>query len=507
MWYSSARIPQFPWCSLLLVASACGKPGADNSAPVGVSPVTPAATTGLRPAHGRWRLSPHKLDRVVLRISHVVIRHRDAKGDPSGLTSPGWLGKVESNRTRDEAIVVARDVAERIRQDPGAFSSIAKAVSDDPVTAPWGGMLGTVSAASLPPMYLDAIAGLKAEGDVTPPFETGAGIVILKLEPAVPNEAVSGQRVVLKYAREQREAGRAGYRTRAQALELASRVASEARQSGQDFNAVVRQYSEGTDVPYGGDIGRWFTYEPMSFALGLEAIRRVPVGSITDPVDTAEGFQILKRSPGDPRERFAMSYILMTAVNPTERGAKRLLAQQAADLLRGSPERFDELRHQACCERPLVWEHGPLPGHGLEEALRKLKVGEISPTPVEADAGFYIVKRIEEPVQSANEEYSVRLPSSDTVDIGELMKHAQLSAVARTIDDLRKVALGAALDQTQQARVDEAFTWLGKEVQGAPPDLRPNLVEEFWARLQLPPAQLQALRERVLSALHDQLMR
>jgi hypothetical protein len=37
-------------------------------------------------------------------------------------------------------------------------------------------------------------------------------------------------------------------------------------------------------------------------------VSRVPVGAITDPIDSPEGIQVLERVEVTPRERFAAAY-------------------------------------------------------------------------------------------------------------------------------------------------------------------------------------------------------
>src|SRR5689334_13133796 len=139
----------------LFTASASAQPTASTQ---------PAASVALaRPyPRARWRIAPHgDLANVVLWISHILVRHRDAEPSTPPFGPPtGWsVLPPPPQRDAAEAARLANEIAEETSKDPSRFAELAKTFSDDVTTRDRGGSLGGVSAAylSAEPGVLDAL--------------------------------------------------------------------------------------------------------------------------------------------------------------------------------------------------------------------------------------------------------------------------------------------------------------------------------------------------------------
>lgn len=110
---------------------------------------------------GRWRLqSPVELGRVVLWVSHLLIRHQGSASEvPFG--PPRWvLPSPPPERTREEALQLGLKVAARAAGAPAEFAQLVLALPEDPVFKHSLGSLGGIVAAEFiaHPQILDALA-------------------------------------------------------------------------------------------------------------------------------------------------------------------------------------------------------------------------------------------------------------------------------------------------------------------------------------------------------------
>ena len=82
-------------------------------------------------------------------------------------------------------------------------------------------------------------------------------------------------------------------RTKAEAEELAKKLAADARKDGADFAALAAKFSDGPSKTKGGNLGN-FSYGQMvpEFSAATE---KLGVGDISDPVETGFGFHIILR--------------------------------------------------------------------------------------------------------------------------------------------------------------------------------------------------------------------
>ncbi len=82
-------------------------------------------------------------------------------------------------------------------------------------------------------------------------------------------------------------------RTKAEARQLAGRIAALARAPGADFSKLAQRWSEGPTSKRGGRLGRFLPHRmvpPFS-----AAVARLCIGGISGPVETVFGFHVIRR--------------------------------------------------------------------------------------------------------------------------------------------------------------------------------------------------------------------
>lgn len=478
---------------------------------------TAAPSPKLRPyPRGRWRLASEDLGHVVLEVSQIIFRYELSEDDRLYFRTPAWDPDPKYTRTREEAIALAQRAVKFLKSEPSKFDDMARSTSDDPVTAPWGGRLGTRTAARLPPEFLDAIATMKP-GDVSLPFETSFGIYVIRLDATPAEQGLAAKRIVVKYVGAAAGGVRKGHqepRSRAEALKLATRIADEAVRSPSSFSNLVQESSESPDVDQAGDIGLWSNWSPMGRGLELEVIGGVPVGGITSPVDSPFGFEVFQRMPPEPRPSFAAAYIFFPfpgdAPDEAAQAQTRAQASNAAGILGDHPEQFDELRHRHCCIRPESWSKGRGPGASIDAALDRLKVGEIWPDPVETPFGVYLLKRLELPQPQPQAQILTTLPAPTEPDLDRVMARTTPAGIMETIQSLATVAHAElGLSARGNARLDELLRGLSTDLSHAPPESRRDVATAFWANTGevLSPSELTHLHQLAEELATRQLMR
>ncbi len=82
-------------------------------------------------------------------------------------------------------------------------------------------------------------------------------------------------------------------RTRVAARALAAKIAAQARRPGADFAALARKHSEGPSRARGGRLG---AFPPNRMVPPFsQAVRRLCIGQISDPVLTRFGYHVIRR--------------------------------------------------------------------------------------------------------------------------------------------------------------------------------------------------------------------
>jgi hypothetical protein len=409
---------------------------------------------------GRWRLvSPRELDTVVLYLSHVLIRHQAAEPAIVPFNAGHWRAMPPPPpRSRDEARALARDLAARAAGAPHTFADLARAHSDDALTAPRGGSLGSVRAGALTPWpeVLDALASLK-DGDVSGVVETRFGFHVFRRHAPPPQLLVAGRRLVVGYdaatwldvvGRPDRVRPR---RTRAQAEAVANELLARARAAPRDFGALIQARSEHMDAAsQGGDLGAWSTREPSDVGREVQVLASLKIGEISAPIESPVGLELLQRTELGERPSFAMAAVELwfdreaPASSETSRPSTRATAARLAQAAVADANLFREARGRFGGEAPLRWTRGRGPV-GVEEPLGRIGIGEIGREPIESLSSMFIVQRLEPAAVPLPPAPRFTLPSPSEPDLQYFIGAGdaeQLGALLRAVAGQYQATLG-----------------------------------------------------------------
>ncbi|KQP08507.1 peptidylprolyl isomerase [Pseudorhodoferax sp. Leaf265] len=189
----------------------------------------------------------------------------------------------------------------------------------------------------------------------------------------------------------------------AERLARAQDVEKRAR-AGEDFAALARSFSDGTDAAAGGEMG---LRSPDRYPeLFLQATAQLPTGGITAPVRSGAGFHILKvvekRQGGmlqSITQQHARHILLRIDAQQTEANARERLATMRRRIEAGQAD-FAALA-QASSQDGSAAQGGDLgwsnPGQFVpefEEVLDALRPGEIS-EPIVSRFGVHLIQLLE----------------------------------------------------------------------------------------------------------------
>ena len=169
--------------------------------------------------------------------------------------------------------------------DGANFAQIAVDMSDGE-NAKRGGDLGWRKSSNLPNLFVQRITG-KQVGTITEPFRSGAGIHILKLVGRKGVDQAMVQQSKVRHILIKTSAITNDDNARQKLDNLKNRFLS-----GENFNALAKQYSEDiTTALNGGDLG-WST--PGKFVpIFEETMNKTPVGEVSLPFRSQFGWHIL----------------------------------------------------------------------------------------------------------------------------------------------------------------------------------------------------------------------
>lgn len=389
----------------LIATALCGCARHENGARPKPSVTAVAGGAASRPAAiGRWRLAPPgELEHVVLWVSHILIRYNGISSQSVPFGVPGWRAEgPPPARSREEALQLARTVLARAHRDLDAFGELAREYSDDSPTRDWGGSLGGVAAAELGPWpaILDELSRLKA-GEISGVIETDLGFEILRRRRVPDPVSVAGRRIVIGYDGTPR--ARLGAedpeRSRDEALREAQDLLARAK-AGEPFPRLVEKYSEDPDREQDGDIGLWSNREPTPYGRQIEVLVGLGEGGVSDPIDTAEGIEIVQRTDAHPRASYAASSIKiwfddgLPEGNEHSRAHAMARARAIARVIKADPSRFASFQREYCCVQPERWTAGRAPP-GLTAVLDHLAVGQIAADPIVVFPQVTIAQRLD----------------------------------------------------------------------------------------------------------------
>ena len=200
-----------------------------------------------------------------------------------------WTGRMHAPpalRSREEALARARSFLEEASKKDADFADLARRHSEAPDRVQ-GGYLGIFTVGEILPELEREISRLPL-GAVGGPVETDLGFHIIRRE--APRRARAAHILIrFRGAADADDVPRA----RDEALKLAGDILAKVRAPGADFARLAREHSEDGSARRGGDVGL-FTPGQMEPAFEKAAFA-LPVGGISDVVETRVGLHIIRR--------------------------------------------------------------------------------------------------------------------------------------------------------------------------------------------------------------------
>jgi hypothetical protein len=375
--------------------------------------------------------------------SHILILHNQTSGMLPHASF--WQPLGTSSHTVQEAQQLIDGIAREAQLDPARFGELAARHSEDVRTSAHGGSLGTLRYEELPPALGAALAKLEV-GQVSPVVKTTLGYHVLHKRAVPPDQTLAGEQIAIAYWESDPVFLREGHgrrRTRAEAEQLARHVASLARAGADPFGALVQRYSDHADASRNGDLGVWRLHAPADNARELELLAALPVGGISEPLDTPAGFKVLKRTADLEREQYAVRALLFPfrPGDSPARGRAREEAEAALAELRRKPGTFDA--KASGLNSYLEFGRGLEP-IGLLPAVAALEIGQLALEIIEGHTVFAIVKRV-----NLGERPAPAPPSQGTPDLERLFAVIPGSTLAKatrefTTESPTTLTLGAA---------------------------------------------------------------
>lgn len=397
-------------------------------------PPEPAARTDGSPLsakfarfhpRGRWRLaSPAAFGQAVIWADHLLIRHDRARDEVSFNLAYWYSVPPTPARNREQALVLAREIAAAAARDPDSFAELARRHSEELPSRDEGGARGGFALSQLSswPQVLDAFAATRP-GQTSNVVETYYGFHIFRRLDPPPEQTLSGAHIVIGHDRAEwlkmLARGPLPQRSREDALALANELYGQAAAQPERFQELVERYSEHRDALIAGDFGSWSSREPNPFPTRMRRLEQLAVGAVGAPVETHVGFEIILRTEARPREQLAVRAAQLpfdpSAPEGSESSRARVLARAEA-LARSyaaEPARFG-----APGELPTFPQQWPS-GRGVpavELQVLSLAPGEVAASAAQSEFSFQLSQRwAPEPV--ASEHYETELPAPTEPDL------------------------------------------------------------------------------------------
>lgn len=394
---------------------------------------------------------------MVLTVSHILIAHRGSRSEGTGLRAPEWNPDLPVSRTREEAQRRAVSIARDARARPGAFAALAREHSDDPVTKEQGGSLGTISAYHLPAEFLDALGTLKP-GQVSRVVETALGFHVIAQRDTPPGSSVSARRVLIGYATTTATFDRQGRpkRTRDEALAIARQVAARAVREPARFIQLVEEHTDHADALRDGYFGTWSTHQAFLWSREVELIAALPVGGVSEPIDSFHGFNVFMRIELQPRVELAARYLDVELEEDPRTSQPKL----APDLRRLAerPDAFEALQGKYCCRGDRRWELGRGDPR-IEHALLKLATAQVTTEPMRiGERRWRWIKRIAPDPPKPEQVALSALPSAASADTDALVEQVSardLSAFLFALKKEKGSGFGVALREGEAGRFEQ----------------------------------------------------
>lgn len=245
--------------------------------------------------------------------------------------------------------------------------------------------------------------------------------------------------------------------------------------NGGNFEELARQYSQDKrSAVKGGTMGYIVSGQ---YPYGLEvAAFATPEGSISDVVESPQGYHILKGGhKRDARGRVKVSHILKLARQESDWARAKEQIDSLYQVVTANPEKFNEIATTNSDDRGSARQGGQLPWFGAGEMVEEfdsaafaLKKGEIS-KPVKSQFGYHIIIKQDErgplPKEAVKKQTLARMSSPQDERYSLIQKHQTELFAARHKAQVNQSGLDAVNDYVAKNGIDSLFyaKWLGND--------------------------------------------
>ncbi len=245
--------------------------------------------------------------------------------------------------------------------------------------------------------------------------------------------------------------------------------------NGGNFEELARQYSQDKrSAVKGGTMGYIVSGQyPYGFEVAAFA---TPEGSISDVVESPQGYHILKGGhKRDARGRVKVSHILKLARQESDWARAKEQIDSLYQVVTANPEKFNEIATTNSDDRGSARQGGQLPWFGAGEMVEEfdsaafaLKKGEIS-KPVKSQFGYHIIIKQDErgplPKEAVKKQTLARMSSPQDERYSLIQKHQTELFAARHKAQVNQSGLDAVNDYVAKNGIDSLFyaKWLGND--------------------------------------------
>ncbi len=309
-------------------------------------------------------------------------------------------------RTVEDAQKLAQEIYNKVKDNPDKFEEYVQEYSEGP-TKRDKGKLGIWGKETMMLPQIDSVVKTINIGEIAPPVKTEYGFHILKRLEVEPSEEVQMQLIIISYKNAERPLPNTKYETKDSAFRVAQNILKQVKENPEKFGELAVKYSEGMEARDSGKVRPFRTNRRMMMPELENAIVKLNIGEVSDIIETAFGFFILKRIEVVHPPKYAASHILISYkgaqragpdIIRTKEEAKKL-AEEVARKAMDNPGQFGELAKQYSDDPSNkdragdlgTWEKGMMVSE-FQNAVEKLKEGEVS-GPVESPFGYHIILR------------------------------------------------------------------------------------------------------------------
>lgn len=245
--------------------------------------------------------------------------------------------------------------------------------------------------------------------------------------------------------------------------------------NGGNFEELAGQYSQDKrSAVNGGTMGYIVSGQyPYGFEVAAFA---TPEGSISDVVESPQGYHILKGGhKRDARGRVKVSHILKLARQESDWVRAKEQIDSLYQVVTANPEKFNEIATTNSDDRGSARQGGQLPWFGAGEMVEEfdsaafaLKKGEIS-KPVKSQFGYHIIMKQDErdplPKEAVKKQTLARMSSPQDERYTLIQKHQTERFAARHKAQVNQSGLAAVNDYAAKNGIDSLFyaKWLGSD--------------------------------------------